>query len=49
VSLGSINRFENKYEKGFNNLLLLAVALNATQEFKTLFSKQQYKSIDEIT
>ncbi|MBI9069828.1 MAG: helix-turn-helix transcriptional regulator [Salinivirgaceae bacterium] len=49
VSLGSIKRFESKAEISLKNILLLAVALNATHEFKELFSKQQYSSIDELT
>jgi len=49
VSLGSIKRFENGNEISLKHLLLLAVALNATQEFKTLFSKKQYQSIEELT
>ncbi len=49
VSLGSIKRFETKHEISLRNLILLAVALNVTQEFKSLFSKQQYQSIEELT
>lgn len=49
ASLCSLKRFENKEEISLKNLLWLAVALNATHEFKLLFSKQQYSSIDELT
>lgn len=48
ISLGSLKRFENKFEISLKNLLLLAVALNSTGEFKTLFAQKQYSSIDEI-
>jgi transcriptional regulator with XRE-family HTH domain len=49
VSLGSLKRFETSDEISLKNMLLLAVALNATHEFKLLFSKQQYKNIEELT
>ena len=48
VSLGSIKRFENNTEISLKNLLLLAFALNATDEFLTLFSKKQFNSISEL-
>lgn len=48
VSYGSIKRFEIIYEISLKSLLMIAVVLNATEEFKLLFSKQQYKSIDEL-
>lgn len=48
VSYGSVKRFENIYEISLKNILMIAVVLNATEEFKQLFTKKQYKSIDEI-
>jgi transcriptional regulator with XRE-family HTH domain len=48
VSYGSVKRFEIKYKISLVNLLMIAVVLNATEEFKLLFSKQQYQSIDEV-
>ncbi len=48
VSYGSIKRFETKYEISLSNLLMIAVVLNATEEFKLLFSKKQYTTIEEI-
>ena len=48
VSYGSVKRFETLHETSLKNLLMIAVVLNATEEFKLLFSKQQYSSIDEI-
>lgn len=48
VSLGSLQRFENKAEISIKSLLKLAVALNATAEFKQLFSVVNYQHIDEV-
>lgn len=48
VSLGSLKRFEQSAEISLKNLVMLAIALNATQEFSSLFSVKQYKSIDEL-
>ncbi len=48
VSLGSIKRFENNYAISLKHLLLLAVVLNATDEFLQLFTRKQYSSISEI-
>ena len=48
VSLGSLQRFENQAEISLKSLLKLAVALDATAEFKQLFSKVNYQHIDEV-
>jgi len=48
VSLGSLKRFEQTSEISLKNLVMLAVALDATQEFATLFSGRKYQSIDEL-
>ncbi len=48
VSLGSLKRFEQASEISLKNLVMLAVALDATQEFATLFSGRKYQSIDEL-
>jgi transcriptional regulator with XRE-family HTH domain len=48
VSLGTLKRFENKSEISLSHLLMLAVALGATDEFHRLFSLKQYQSIDEL-
>lgn len=48
VSLGSLKRFEHTGEISLKNLVLLAVALDSTEEFGKLFSKQQYQSMDEL-
>lgn len=48
VSLGTLKRFEQSGEISLKYLLMLAVAINSTEEFKLLFSKQQFSSIDEL-
>lgn len=48
VSLGSIKRFERASEISLQNLLLLALALDATDEFLQLFPANKYSSIDEV-
>jgi transcriptional regulator with XRE-family HTH domain len=48
VSWGSLKRFEHTGEISLRNLVLLAVALDSTEEFGLLFGKQQYQSIDEL-
>ena len=48
VSMGSLKRFEHSGEISLKNLVLLAVALDSTEEFSSLFNKQQYQSIDEL-
>ena len=48
VSLGSLKRFEQTAEISLKNLVMLAVALDATHEFSLLFSQRQYQSIDEL-
>ncbi len=47
VSLGSLKRFEDLQEISLKHLLMLAVVLDATEEFDSLFSKRQYESMDE--
>lgn len=48
VSLGSLKRFERASEISLQNLLLLAFALNSTDEFLQLFPEIKYTSIDEV-
>jgi transcriptional regulator with XRE-family HTH domain len=48
VSLGSLKRFEHKAEISLKSLVMLAVALDATQEFSLLFSGKKYQSIDDV-
>ncbi len=48
VSLGTLKRFEHTGEISLKYLLMLAVTLNATEEFKYLFTTRQYTSIDQV-
>lgn len=48
VSLGSLKRFESTAEISLKNLVMLAIALDATEEFNALFSRQKYQSLDEL-
>lgn len=48
VSLGTLKRFEHTGEISLKYLLMLAVTLNATEEFKLLFTTRQYTSIDQV-
>lgn len=47
ISLGSLKRFETSHEISLKHLLMIAVVLDATQEFEELFSKRQFQSIEE--
>lgn len=49
VSFGSVKRFENQAKISLQHLLLIAVALDATEDFSKIFSRQNYQSIDEVT
>jgi transcriptional regulator with XRE-family HTH domain len=48
VSLGSLKRFENNGEVSLKHLLMLAVVLDATEEFALLFSRRQFENIDQV-
>jgi transcriptional regulator with XRE-family HTH domain len=48
ISLGSLKRFETKFEISLKYLLSIAIVLDSTEEFNLLFSKQRYKNIDEV-
>ncbi len=48
VSLGTLKRFESQCEISLKHLLMIAVALGATDEFHRLFTQKQYQSIDEL-
>ena len=48
VSLGTLKRFESQSEISFKHLLMIAVALGATDEFHRLFTQKQYRSIDDL-
>lgn len=48
VSLGSIKRFESKYEISLNSLIKILVALNLEKDFENLFTRKTYNSIEEV-
>ena len=48
VSLGTLKRFENSYEISLKHLIMIALVLDATEEFEQLFSKRQFESLDEV-
>ena len=48
VSLGSIKRFETKYEISLVSFIKILVALGLDSELDSLFVKKEYKSIEEI-
>ena len=48
VSLGSIKRFETKYEISLQALIKIAIALDLDRDFENLFITKTYKSIDEV-
>ncbi len=48
VSLGSIKRFESKYEISLNSLIKILIALNLEKDFENLFTQKIYNSIDEV-
>ena len=48
VSLGSIKRFETKYEISLQSLIKISIALDLDSDFDKLFSTKIYTSIDEV-
>lgn len=48
VTLGSLKRFERSFEISLKHLLLIALALDAKEQFGELFNVKQYQSIDEM-
>lgn len=48
VSLGSIKRFESKYEISLSSLIKIAIVLDLDKDFDNLFSQKNYISIDEV-
>jgi transcriptional regulator with XRE-family HTH domain len=47
ASLGSLKRFERTGEISLKNLLLLAVALDAAEGFKSIFLNRNYATFEE--
>ncbi len=48
VSLGSIKRFECKYEISLTSFIKIAIALGLNNDLDNLFTKKSYNSIDEV-
>ena len=48
VSLGSIKRFESKYEISLTSFIKILIALNLEHDFENLFLQKNYNSIDEV-
>lgn len=48
VSLGSIKRFESKYEISLNSFIKILIALNLEQNLENLFTQKSYNSIEEV-
>lgn len=48
VTLSSYRRFETSGEISFKSLVQIAIALDNTEEFATLFTKKKYQSIKEV-
>ena len=48
VSLGSIKRFESKYEISLNSFIKILIALNLEQDLENLFTQKSYNSINEV-
>lgn len=48
VSLGSIKRFESRYEISLNSFIKILIALNLEHDLENLFTQKSYNSIDEV-
>ena len=48
VSLGSIKRFESKYEISLTSFIKILIALNLEHDLENLFLQKSYNSIDEV-
>ena len=48
VSLGSIKRFETKYEISLQSFIKIAIALDLDNDLDNLFNAKSYSSIDEV-
>ena len=48
VSLGSIKRFETKYEISLQSLIKISIALDLDNDFENLFTTKTYTSINEV-
>lgn len=48
VSLGSIKRFETKYEISLQSFIKIVIALDLDKDIETLFTQKTYNSINEV-
>ena len=48
VSQGTIKRFENSHEVSLKHLLMVAIALQATEEFNGLFPDPPFHRLDDL-
>ncbi|MBP3820319.1 helix-turn-helix transcriptional regulator [bacterium] len=48
VSLGSIKRFETKYEISLQSFIKIAIALDLDNDIENLFITKTYTSIEEV-
>lgn len=48
VSLGSVKRFETKTEISLKHLIMIALVVGSTDEFLNLFTRKNYKSIEDV-
>ena len=48
VSLGSIKRFETKYEISLQSFIKITIALDLDRNLENLFTTKTYTSIDEV-
>ena len=48
VSLGSIKRFETKYEISLQSFIKIAIALDLDSDIENLFIQKTYASINEV-
>jgi transcriptional regulator with XRE-family HTH domain len=48
LSLSTYRRFEMTGDVSLQNLIRIAVALGATDDFTTLFQRRRYASLDEV-
>ena len=48
VSYGSIERFETKGDISLSSLIKIAIVLECEDDFKTLFSRKKYRSIEDV-
>lgn len=48
VSLGSIKRFETKYEISINSFIKILIVLDLDKDIENLFITKTYISIDEV-